>query len=94
MDTREGKFLPVPHCIVHTEGWEISSALPVGDSLIIDKPTFGSADLVAIMGDYVAQYGEPYVNLEVIGLCTDICVEACITASGTALRIMSAAPKS
>ena len=45
MDTQEGKNLPVPHCIKGTGGWEISSALPVGDALILDKPTFGSVDL-------------------------------------------------
>ena len=68
MNTQEGKNLPVPHCIKQTEGWEISSALPVGDALILDKPTFGSTDLgrclVSLQPD----------RIELIGPCTDICV--------------------
>ena len=68
MDTQEGRNLPVPHCIKHTEGWEISSALPVGDALILDKPTFGSADLGRCLLSI-----QP-ARIELIGLCTDICV--------------------
>ena len=41
---------------------------------MINKPTFGSTDLVALMRKYVQQYGQPNVNVEIIGLCTDICV--------------------
>ncbi len=41
---------------------------------MINKPTFGSTDLVALMREYVQQYGQPNVNVEIIGLCTDICV--------------------
>lgn len=79
MDTQEGKNLPVVHCIRYTEGWlfdkAVSEALAGYENLVVvEKPTFGSSDLVAIMGEYVAAYGEPYVNLEIIGLCTDICV--------------------
>ena len=68
METQEGRNLPVPHCIKHTEGWEISSALPVGDALILDKPTFGSADLGRCLLSI-----QP-ARIELIGLCTDICV--------------------
>ena len=68
LETQEGRNLPVPHCIERTEGWEISSALPVGDSLIIDKPTFGSADLGRCL------LGLAPERVELIGLCTDICV--------------------
>ena len=68
MDTLEGKNLPVPHCIKQTEGWEISSALPVGDALILDKPTFGSVDLGNCLLSLKPE------RVEVVGLCTDICV--------------------
>ena len=76
---KEGKNLPVVHCVRYTEGWlfdrAVSEALAGYENLVVvEKPTFGSSDLVAIMGEYVATYGEPYVNLEIIGLCTDICV--------------------
>ncbi|MBR2892667.1 MAG: cysteine hydrolase [Clostridia bacterium] len=69
METQEGRNLPVPHCIKDTDGWQISSKLAVGDSLIIDKPTFGSVQL----SEYIAGL-EGVDEVELIGLCTDICV--------------------
>ena len=69
MNTAEGAKLPVPHCIKDSDGWQISSALTVGDSAVIDKPTFGSVEL----GNYISSF-EKVEEIEVIGLCTDICV--------------------
>lgn len=69
MDTAEGKNLPVPHCVKGTDGWQISAKLEVGDSKVIDKPTFGSTEL----GEYVAGL-KNVESIELIGLCTDICV--------------------
>ena len=69
LNTQEGKNLPVEHCIIGTNGWEISKELPVDGSMIINKPTFGSVEL--------AHYIREIVNveeIELIGLCTDICV--------------------
>ncbi len=73
LDTQEGKNLPVSHCIKGSEGWQISSALPVAeDAVIFEKPTFGSKEL----GQYLADMAkdEDIEEIEVIGLCTDICV--------------------
>ena len=74
METREGKNLPVPHCIRGTEGWEIIPQLQ-GDTegrTVIDKPTFGSEKLAA---ELVRLHGEdPIGKITFIGLCTDICV--------------------
>lgn len=69
MDTAEGKKLPVPHCIKGTPGWQISDRLEVGDSTVVDKPTFGSVEL----SELVSSLGG-VEKIEVIGLCTDICV--------------------
>lgn len=69
MNTQEGKKLPVPHCIKGSEGWEITSLLDTSDCKIIDKPTFGSYELA----DYVEEL-EDITEIELIGLCTDICV--------------------
>ena len=74
MDTREGKNLPVPHCIRGTEGWEIIPQLQgdVGGRPVIDKPTFGSEKLAA---ELVRLHGEdPIRKITNNGLCTDICV--------------------
>ena len=71
--TQEGKNLPVEHCIEGSEGWEISSRLPVDKAAkIINKPTFGSKDL----GMYLEELNgkEKIDKIELIGLCTDICV--------------------
>lgn len=67
--TQEGRNLPVPHCIRGSFGWEISSKLDVADSPVIDKPTFGSIELA----QKVAQL-DNLESVELIGLCTDICV--------------------
>lgn len=74
MDTREGKNLPVPHCIRGTEGWEIIPQLweDAEGRPVIDKPTFGSEKLAAEL--VCLQKEEPVGKITFIGLCTDICV--------------------
>ncbi len=69
LKTLEGKNLPVEHCIQGTNGWQISSQLDTSASKIIDKPTFGSFALA----DYVSSL-ENLEQIEIVGLCTDICV--------------------
>lgn len=74
MDTAEGRKLPVPHCIRGTEGWglnpEIGAAL--GDALRVEKPTFGSVRLPEILKEEIIPGAA--VTIDLIGLCTDICV--------------------
>lgn len=70
LKTQEGKLLPVPHCIKNTAGWQINSALNTDGAAIIDKPSFGSLELVALVKKNYPQVEE----IELIGLCTDICV--------------------
>ena len=73
-NTYEGKNLPVKHCIECTDGWQLQSnimeaALHCG--IIVDKNTFGSfrlPKLVSLVQDF------DDIEIEVIGLCTDICV--------------------
>ena len=69
LDTQEGQNLPVIHCVEGTSGWEISPQLPVENARIINKPSFGSLELA----DYVASF-EQIDSIELVGLCTDICV--------------------
>ena len=71
--TQEGRKLPVPHCIKGSEGWQISSDLPIPkDAKIFDKLTFGSPDLVEYIRSENAKM--PISEIELVGLCTDICV--------------------
>lgn len=73
LESNEGRNLPVPHCIKGTTGWEISSKLPIPKgATIIDKETFGSKDLGSILLEL--NHKEPVDEIELIGLCTDICV--------------------
>ena len=64
LQTPEGKKLPVKHCVRGTKGWEIAQGLYVDGCKIIDKPNFGWPHWDA----------EELQNVEIIGLCTDICV--------------------
>ncbi len=75
MDTAEGKKLPVPHCIKDSEGWQlnkdIAKALDEKGYTPVEKYTFGSVDLPGLISK--AANGED-LSVELIGLCTDICV--------------------
>ena len=75
MNTPEGKKLPVPHCTKGTPGWQIRNeiAAALGDGCTLaEKPTFGSVRLPEIISDMTA--GADNVTIELLGLCTDICV--------------------
>lgn len=73
LETNEGKHLPVEHCIEGTEGWRIHPE--IADSLrhavFVTKPTFGSVKLMEMLKKENEK--EP-IEIELIGLCTDICV--------------------
>lgn len=76
LETQEGRNLPVAHCVRDTPGWELVPELEevrsTRDAMVFDKPTFGSVALVW----WLAQQNDetPIDSIEVIGLCTDICV--------------------
>lgn len=75
MNTAEGRKLPVPHCIKGTDGWalaaEVGEALVGKDYTSVEKGTFGSLELPGLIKERV---GNDAFTVEVIGLCTDICV--------------------
>lgn len=74
LDTQEGRRLPVRHCIEGTPGWEISAVLfHPEDAPVIEKNTFGSKEL-GIMLMELERAGETPESIELVGLCTDICV--------------------
>lgn len=72
LETREGRFLPVEHCIRNTDGWKldekVEEALQSHNACLIEKPTFGSVALV----DKITSLRPDSVTF--VGLCTDICV--------------------
>ena len=68
LKTQEGKKLPIVHCIRDTEGWDVygKTAEACGSrDIVIEKPTFGSLELVEICEE------EQY---ELVGLVSNICV--------------------
>ena len=74
MQTQEGKRLPVPHCIRDTEGWALNPLIrdALGDCTLVEKPTFGSVRLPELIRALMIP--EEEMTIELIGLCTDICV--------------------
>ena len=70
LSTQEGRKLPVVHCVQDTPGWEICQELMPFVETVIDKPTFGSVNLPHIL----SAYGESVEEIQLCGLCTDICV--------------------
>lgn len=77
LSTREGKFLPVEHCIKGTDGHKLYGELEAFEGtinpnvIIVEKETFGSDKLCEIIEE--AFNGEPDV-IEFCGVVTNICV--------------------
>ena len=89
--TLEGKKLPVEHCIEMSDGWMIDNRLMEvlnGNCTFIQKPTFGSFDLVDILDedqykiDEINDFGlikrtkykNEFDEIILCGFVTDICV--------------------
>ena len=75
LETHEGRRLPVEHCIRGTAGWEldpaVTEALSGKQYTVVEKPGFGSSALPVLIRENAGT--EPF-EIELIGLCTDICV--------------------
>ncbi len=73
--TAEGKKLPVEHCIKGTPGWEldaqVAEALEGKEYTPVEKLTFGSVELPKLIKE---KAGDEEFTVELVGLCTDICV--------------------
>lgn len=71
-DTAEAKRIPIAHCRKNTLGWEIQEDVErVGREktvAIIEKDHFASLELVKFIED------RGYDTVELLGLCTDLCV--------------------
>lgn len=86
METAEGRNLPVPHCIKGTEGHKLDTRVQAAldatgkDYKVIEKLTFGSVNLPDAVAELVKKGSSPKCvsdedfEIELIGLCTDICV--------------------
>ena len=70
MKTTEGAYLPVPHCLKGSEGWQLHDSIKdlVKDAKVFEKPGFGSKEL----GHYIES--KNYDEIYLCGLVSDICV--------------------
>lgn len=76
LSTQEGHNLPVVHCIEGTPGWELQKDIGQlaenRSSMIFNKGTFGSDRLAGYLAELHEK--EAIEEIELVGLCTDICV--------------------
>ena len=79
METLEGQKLPVPHCLINTEGWSIINELKEvikPTTVVIDKNTFGfngwKYEILQRCVDDMNSLQE--LDITLVGVCTDICV--------------------
>lgn len=76
LSTREGKLLPIEHCIVGSNGWQLIDELKEfqrsKNCKSYKKDRFGSIQLAI---DLQSEYLKGKISsIELIGICTDICV--------------------
>ena len=71
--SQEGTKLPIVHCVKDTHGWNINKDVKnaLGEAKTYEKRTFGSKELAL---DLVDLNKKERIEIEIIGLCTDICV--------------------
>ena len=72
LDTQEGKKLPVPHCLMNSEGWQLygktGQAMDKSRDMVVCKPAFPSLWL----GNWLK--GQDYDRIELVGLVSYLCV--------------------
>ncbi|MEF9895696.1 MAG: isochorismatase family cysteine hydrolase [Clostridia bacterium] len=80
LSTQEGEKLPVLHCVSGTPGWmldpRVAKALDPGMPMF-EKNTFGSEALGRFLARMAQSAGAPDgkgLEIELCGLCSDICV--------------------
>lgn len=76
LSTMEGRHLPVEHCITGTNGWNVNDCVaqslarklkPTNINIrVTSKSTFASRRVPTLL--------DGYHEIEIIGLCTDVCV--------------------
>ena len=75
LNTQEGRNLPIPHCLKNSFGHEIQKDIKEAlqdDFLVFEKKCFGSLELANWLKDYYNYH--PDLEIELVGVCTDICV--------------------
>lgn len=85
METIEGKYLPVPHCIRDTKGWEIVDELTPKGNVLVYNPRVPAKLSDAVLDatiinkthfgfDEWKKFIPEDSEVTMVGTCTDICV--------------------
>lgn len=72
LNTHEGKYLPVPHCLINTKGWEIENSITHPEyfhAYTINKETFGTLEW-----ERYRDVIEAADEILICGLVSSICV--------------------
>lgn len=73
LETQEGRKLPVVHCVEGSDSWQLHPDIAaLIKTTPFDKPTFGSLELAKYLKDLNDR--SRLDEVELVGLCTDICV--------------------
>lgn len=77
--TLEGKRLPVSHCIINSDGWQLESsvynALKGYDNYRnFTKYTFGSVNTFEYLKQFITTDNQEDYEIEIVGLVLNICV--------------------
>ena len=72
LHTQEGRKLPVPHCLMNTDGWQLygetGKSMDKSRDMVVCKPTFPSLWL----GNWLKE--QCYDRIELVGLVSYMCV--------------------
>lgn len=84
LKTQEGKLLPIKHCINGTSGAQLNEDVRLAlhefnekhtkRFIALDKHTFGAIELPRCINDILLKKDEEIAEIDIVGLCTDICV--------------------
>ena len=84
MKTVEGKYLPVPHCIRDTKGWEIVDELAPKEDVLVYNPGVpvrfdtDNVDIIINKTHFGFDEWKKFIpedsEVTMVGTCTDICV--------------------
>lgn len=86
LHTQEGQRLPVTHCFYGSQGWnlnaDVEAALSESDNTQCNvyKNAFCASAVIECVQEMRKLDIDPDVHIELVGLCTDICVVSCALA--------------
>lgn len=72
LETREGRALPVVHCVIDTHGWDVYGETK--KALINAYPKHLVKDTFAVSPHIMASLEDGFEEIELVGLVSNICV--------------------